>query len=61
MVNWIPKNLKKGSYTAHVKRDHKGSIAKAIRKDRHSKNATTRKRGVLAATFRKMAARRRRK
>jgi hypothetical protein len=52
---WIPKDLKKGALrkTLGVKEGKKIPAAK-LEKATHSKNPLTRKRAVLAETFRKM-------
>ena len=53
--NWIPKNLKKGSFTAYCKKKgYKGVTQACIEEGKKSKNPKTRKRAVLAQTFRKM-------
>lgn len=52
---WIPKKIKKGSFTAYCKSlGYKGVTAECIAKGKKSKNPTTRKRANLASTFRKM-------
>jgi len=60
--NWIPKDLKKGAFTAYCKRQGFKGVTKAcIEKAKRSKNPTTRKRAILAETFRKMAKKRKKK
>ena len=56
---WIPKDLKKGAFTAYCKKQgYKGVTKECIEKGKKSKNPTTRKRAVLAETFKKMARKR---
>ena len=57
---WIPKDLKKGAFTAWCKSQGFGGVTAAcIAKGKKSKNPTTRKRATLAQTFKKMAKKRR--
>lgn len=56
---WIPKDLKKGAFTSWCKKQGYNGVTQAcISKGKQSKNATIRKRAVLAETFKKMAKRR---
>lgn len=59
---WIQKaNVKKGSFTAWCKRKgFSGATAECIAAGKRSKNATIRRRANLAATFKKMARKRKR-
>ena len=59
---WIPRDLKKGAFTAYCKRlGYKGVTQECIERGKKSKNPTIRKRAVLAETFRKLAKRRKKK
>ena len=59
---WIPKDLKKGAFTRYCKRQgYKGVTKECIAKAKKSKNPTTRRRAVLAETFRGMAKKRKKK
>lgn len=58
---WIQAaHLKKGAFSAYAHRNHL-SMAAAITKGRHSRNATTKRRANLANTFRKMSRRHKKK
>ncbi len=55
---WIPKKMKKGSFTKYCG----GKVTdECIRRGLKSSNPTTRKRASLAKTFRKMSRKRKRK
>lgn len=59
---WIPKNLKKGAFTRWCKKRGYGGVNnRCIEAGKKSKNPTTRRRAVLAQTFRKMSKKRKRK
>ena len=59
--NWIPKDLKKGTFTEYCKKQgYKGVTNECIKKGLKSKNPKTRSRAKFAKAARSMAKKRKR-